>query len=92
MIWLLKPTGPDNPEFQTAMVPALLRSLMMPKNGFESEYFQDAYNASIRSYLRPRIAAMLEEKLEFLNEDRVCHTSLIWDRASEKVVEIRSRM
>lgn len=83
-------TGPDNPEFYKAILPAMIQSLKMPKNGFESEHFRDVYNSSIRSYLTPMITRMIDEKLEFINEDRVCHVSLIWDRASEKVVEIRS--
>ena len=85
-------TGPDNPEFYTAILPALMQSLKMPKNGFESEHFRDVYNASIRSYLKPMITRMIDEKLEFINEDRVCHMSLIWDRGSEKTLEIASRM
>jgi hypothetical protein len=85
-------SGPDNPEFYKAMLPSVILSLMMPKSGFESEDFRDVYNASIRAYLKPRITAMIEEKLEFINEDKVCHTSLIWDRTREKVVEIASRM
>jgi hypothetical protein len=85
-------TGPDNPDFYKAMLPAVVRSLMMPKSGFESEDFRDVYNSGIRAYLKPRITAMIEEKLEFMNEDRVCHTSLIWDRVSEKTLEIASRM
>lgn len=80
--------GPDNPEFYTAILPAMLRALQMPKNGFENEEFRNVQTSAIRNYLMTRIGALIEKALEELNEDRVCHVSLIWDRGSEKALEM----
>lgn len=82
--------GPDNPDFYKAIVPAVFKSLMVPKNGFVNEEFRDVMCSSIRSYLFPHIEKLIDDQLEFVNEDTACHTSLIWDRASEKTIEIRS--
>ena len=85
-------TGPDNPEFYTAILPSMIRALKMPKNGFENEEFRDVQIASIRHYLKPRIFKMINERLEEIKGDKECHLSLIWDRKSEKVIEIRSHI
>jgi hypothetical protein len=81
-------SGPDNPEFFTAIMPAMIRALNMPKNGFESEYFRDVQISAIKNYLIPKISVLIADRLEELNEDTECHTSLIWDRAREKTIEM----
>lgn len=83
-------TGPDNPEWEKSMQPALIRTLKTQKNGYAMEEFHDVWTSGVRAYLMTYIDHLVEERLQELNEDRACHTSLIWDRASEKVVEIRS--
>jgi len=82
--------GPDNPEWERSMLPALLKTMQTQKNGYSMEEFHDVWTSGVRAYVMKTIAEMIDEALEVLNEDKVCHTSLIWDRASEKTVEIRS--
>jgi hypothetical protein len=86
-------TGPDNPEWEKAMLPALYRSMNIsntnPSPCFAEE-FHDVWTSGVRAYLMPYIEEMINNQLEVLNEDMGCHTSLIWDRASERTVEIRS--
>ena len=81
-------SGPDNDEFYKSILPAMIKALKMPKNGFENEEFRDVYKSAIRSYVMPKIFGMITERLNELNEDNGCHTSLIWNRESEKVVEL----
>jgi hypothetical protein len=83
-------TGPDNPEFYRSLLPSMIRSLQTSKNGFESEEFRDVYNSAIRNYLIPQITQMINERLDDLNEDSGCHVKLVWNRATEKTMEIRS--
>lgn len=82
--------GADNPEFFKAIIPAIFKIMVMPRGGFENEEFRDVMCSSIRAYLRPRIEAMIESKLEYVNEDNGCHTSLIWDHVHERAIEVGS--
>ena len=81
--------GPDNPEWEKSMHPALIRTMQSQKNGYTMEDFHDVWTAGVRNYLMPRITRLIEERLESLNEHSGCHVSLVWDRGSEKVIEIR---
>lgn len=83
--------GPDNDDWDKSMLPALIRTMQHQKNGYNMEEFHDIWTAGVRNYLMPVIKKMIAERLECLNEDMECHMSLIWDRASEKVIEIESR-
>ncbi len=65
-------------------------SLRFAKSGYTMEEFHDVWTSGVRAYLMPQITRLLDERIETLNEDRECHTSLIWDRAREIAVEVRS--
>lgn len=80
--------GPDNPEWEKSMKPALIESLQ--DDYFSLMDFPDIWKAGIRFYLKSRICKMIDERLEFINGDSGCHTSLIWDRERERAVEVRS--
>lgn len=84
--------GPDNTEWEKSMLPALIRTMKTQKTGYSMEEFHDVWTSGVRSYAMPIISRLIDESLKEINEDRTCHTSLTWDRTSEKVIEIRSRM
>jgi hypothetical protein len=82
-------TGPDNDEWEKAMMPALTRALLSGRPPAEHEDFNDIWMSGVRAYLRGHMADLLTERLEWIKEDDQCHEILVWDRASEKVVELR---
>lgn len=79
--------GPDNPEWERTMMPALVNTLRSTY-GTPTE-LNDIWTAGIRAYLMPVIQRLLEDELLIINEDTECHMSLIWDRVSERTVEVR---
>lgn len=85
-------TGPDNPEWEKAMLPALHRTMRMSNtnpNPCFAEEFHDVWTSGVRAYLMPYIERIINDQLEILNEDKECHESLIWDWVNERTVEVR---
>ena len=85
-------TSADNPDWEKSMLPALIRSMRSQKTGYTTEEFHDIWTAGVRNYLMPYMNRMIEECLQDLNGDRECLMEQVYDRATEKVIEIRSRM
>ena len=82
--------GADNDEWDKAMLPGLIRTMRTKKTAQSMEEFYDIWISGVRAYVMPTIESIIEEHLEELNEDKVCHTSLIWDRERERTVVVES--
>ena len=82
-------TGPDNDEWEKAMMPALTRALLSGRPPAEHEDFNDVWMSGVRAYLKDSMQHVLDQRLEFIREDDQCYTTLVWDRASERTMEVR---
>lgn len=85
-------TGFDNADFERSMRPALVVAMRKQKNGYLMEVFHDAWVSGVRSYLIPCMTKLIDSALEDFNGEKGCNMELVYDRATEKVIEIRSRM
>lgn len=83
--------GADNPEWEKSMLPALIKTMRTQKTGYSMEEFHDVWTSGVRSYVMPAIERMIEEELEYRNGDSGCHTRLVWDRATERTIEVDQR-
>jgi hypothetical protein len=82
-------TGPDNPSYYTLMMPALRKYLRKSYDEDRRIEFMSAWKSGVVDYCRRSMMKLLDERLEAYNEEKGCHTSLIWDRVSERTVEVR---
>ena len=81
-------TGPDNDEWEKAMMPALTRALLSGRPPAEQEDFNDVWMSGVRAYLRDSMQHVLDERLDFIKEDDQCYTTMVWDRGNERACEI----
>lgn len=81
-------TGPDNDEWEKAMLPALTRALLSGRPPAEQEDFNDVWMSGIRAYLKDIMQRVLDQRLKFIKEDEECYTGLVWDRTAEKTLEM----
>lgn len=82
-------TGPDNPEWESAMLPALIRAMRSGQPPASQEHFNDVWMSGIRAYLRPMMQRILDERLETIMEDSQCYSTHVMDRNTGVVTEIR---
>ena len=80
--------GPDNPEYDRTMLPALHKCL---RGTIDAIDFQEIWGEGVTDYLRPHIARLLSIELESLNEERKCTTTLKIDPKTNLVTEVGHR-
>lgn len=80
--------GADNPEWEKSMEPALIRIMQQPRDKYVMEEFHDIWTSGVRSYFMGDIEYLVNERLEELNEDRECHTRMVWNYATERACEV----
>lgn len=81
-------TGPDNDEWEKAMLPALTRALLSGRPPAEQEDFNDVWMSGVRAYLKDSMQYLLNDRLDFIMEDVQCYSELVFDRNTGRVGEI----
>jgi len=82
-------TGPDNPSYYTLMMPAFRKYLRKSYDEDRRIEFMSTWKAEVVNYGRRQAMKLLDERLDEYNEEKGCHSRLVWNHATERTVEVR---
>lgn len=82
-------TGSDNPSYDFGMLPSLINFLKDTSNEDRQKAFVDEWKNGVTKYYARTMDTLLCRALREYNDDKGCGTILIFDRATEKVMERR---